>query len=177
MVRFSAKKTPRKYLFLIGFLAITVLFFVVDYLSTHSDSTFKVAPSLEFIKVRCRLEFFFFWGEFVRLRNVEIKVFGFRDLNFQIICRLIVSFSFFVKIRGVVKDPIALALKFNATYADIPAPTLEWEEMPAAPVGRLDGYSTQIGNLLYVFAGYATIDHVRFFQSRFIFLLIIRKVN
>ncbi|KMZ71083.1 Kelch-like protein 20 [Zostera marina] len=113
MVRFSAKKTPRKYLFLIGFLAITVLFFVVDYLSTHSDSTFKVAPSLEFIKI-----------------------------------------------RGVVKDPIALALKFNATYADIPAPTLEWEEMPAAPVGRLDGYSTQIGNLLYVFAGYATIDHV-----------------
>lgn len=49
----------------------------------------------------------------------------------------------------------------NATYADIPAPRWDWEEMPAAPVPRLDGYSVQIGDLLYVFAGYENLDHVR----------------
>ncbi|EEC82848.1 hypothetical protein OsI_27676 [Oryza sativa Indica Group] len=48
----------------------------------------------------------------------------------------------------------------NATYADIPAPRWDWEEMPAAPVPRLDGYSVQIGDLLYVFAGYENLDHV-----------------
>ncbi|KAK4367385.1 hypothetical protein RND71_011177 [Anisodus tanguticus] len=46
------------------------------------------------------------------------------------------------------------------TYADLPAPELKWEQMPSAPVPRLDGYSVQIKNLLYVFAGYANLDHV-----------------
>ncbi|KAF8775722.1 hypothetical protein HU200_004293 [Digitaria exilis] len=32
--------------------------------------------------------------------------------------------------------------------------------MPAAPVPRLDGAAVQIGDLLYVFAGYASLDHV-----------------
>ncbi|XP_078172386.1 kelch repeat-containing protein At3g27220-like [Carex rostrata] len=48
----------------------------------------------------------------------------------------------------------------NATFADIPAPQLEWEEMAPAPVARLDGAAIQIKNLLYVFAGYGTIDYV-----------------
>ncbi|KAF8669833.1 hypothetical protein HU200_051007 [Digitaria exilis] len=48
----------------------------------------------------------------------------------------------------------------NATYADLPAPRWDWEEMPAAPVPRLDGAAVQIGDLLYVFAGYASLDHV-----------------
>ncbi|XP_020259531.1 kelch repeat-containing protein At3g27220-like [Asparagus officinalis] len=48
----------------------------------------------------------------------------------------------------------------NATFADIPAPPLEWEEMAAAPVPRLDGAAIQHENLLYVFAGYGTIDYV-----------------
>ncbi|KAJ8615712.1 hypothetical protein MRB53_035084 [Persea americana] len=50
--------------------------------------------------------------------------------------------------------------ELNATFADIPAPQLEWEEMPSAPVPRLDGAAIQIKNLLYVFAGYGSIDHV-----------------
>ena len=33
--------------------------------------------------------------------------------------------------------------------------------MAPAPVDRLDGYSAQIDNLLYVFAGYQTIDQVQ----------------
>ncbi|RLN03813.1 hypothetical protein C2845_PM13G01930 [Panicum miliaceum] len=49
----------------------------------------------------------------------------------------------------------------NATYADLPAPRWDWEEMPAAPVPRLDGAAVQIGDLLYVFAGYGSLDHVR----------------
>lgn len=32
--------------------------------------------------------------------------------------------------------------------------------MPPAPVPRLDGAAIQIDNLLYVFAGYGTIDYV-----------------
>jgi hypothetical protein len=40
-------------------------------------------------------------------------------------------------------------------------PFLKWEEMAPAPVDRLDGYSVQIANLLYVFAGYQTIDQVK----------------
>ncbi|CAN4079125.1 unnamed protein product [Withania somnifera] len=46
------------------------------------------------------------------------------------------------------------------TYADLPAPELQWEHMPSAPVPRLDGYSVQINDSLYVFAGYANLDHV-----------------
>jgi hypothetical protein len=48
----------------------------------------------------------------------------------------------------------------SATFADLPAPQLNWEQMPPAPVPRLDGYSIQIDNLFYVFCGYANLDHV-----------------
>lgn len=48
----------------------------------------------------------------------------------------------------------------NATFADLEAPQLEWEEAPSAPVPRLDGAAIQIKNLFYVFAGYGTIDYV-----------------
>lgn len=49
----------------------------------------------------------------------------------------------------------------SGTFADIPAPDLPWEEMPPAPVPRLDGAAIQIKNLFYVFAGYGTLDYVR----------------
>ncbi|CAA0814802.1 Galactose oxidase/kelch repeat superfamily protein [Striga hermonthica] len=48
----------------------------------------------------------------------------------------------------------------SATFADIPAPELKWEQMPTAPVPRLDGSAVQIKNLLYVFSGYGTLDYV-----------------
>ncbi|KAK9117483.1 hypothetical protein Sjap_016430 [Stephania japonica] len=48
----------------------------------------------------------------------------------------------------------------SATFADLAAPELQWEKMAAAPVPRLDGAALQIKNLLYVFAGYGTIDYV-----------------
>ncbi|KAI7984807.1 Kelch repeat-containing protein [Camellia lanceoleosa] len=48
----------------------------------------------------------------------------------------------------------------SATFADLPGPELEWEKMATAPVPRLDGAAIQIKNLLYVFAGYGTIDTV-----------------
>ncbi|KAL6960457.1 hypothetical protein U1Q18_038220 [Sarracenia purpurea var. burkii] len=66
--------------------------------------------------------------------------------------------------RGDVKDEnqrVAERL-LSATFADLPAPKLEWEEMAPAPVPRLDGSAVQINNLLYVFAGYGTLDYVRF---------------
>ncbi|KAL0450771.1 UNVERIFIED_CONTAM: Kelch repeat-containing protein [Sesamum latifolium] len=50
--------------------------------------------------------------------------------------------------------------QLSATFADIPAPELEWEQMPSAPVPRLDGSAVQIKDLLYVFSGYGTLDYV-----------------
>ncbi|EOY26342.1 Galactose oxidase/kelch repeat superfamily protein [Theobroma cacao] len=57
------------------------------------------------------------------------------------------------------KAPVPQRL-LAATFADLPAPQLKWEKMAAAPVPRLDGAAIQIKNLLYVFAGYGTIDYV-----------------
>ncbi|CAI8612209.1 unnamed protein product [Vicia faba] len=48
----------------------------------------------------------------------------------------------------------------SATFADIPAPQWNWEQVDSAPVPRLDGYAIQIQNLFYVFSGYANLDHV-----------------
>ncbi|KAJ4958327.1 hypothetical protein NE237_025438 [Protea cynaroides] len=48
----------------------------------------------------------------------------------------------------------------SGTFADLPGPELKWEKMAPAPVPRLDGSAVQIKNLLYVFAGYGTIDYV-----------------
>ncbi|CAK9324782.1 unnamed protein product [Citrullus colocynthis] len=48
----------------------------------------------------------------------------------------------------------------SATFADLPAPELTWKKMATAPVPRLDGAAIQIKNLLFVFAGYGTIDLV-----------------
>jgi hypothetical protein len=60
------------------------------------------------------------------------------------------------------KEKISIgSTDINATFADLPAPELQWEEMAEAPVPRLDGAAMQIKNLLYVFAGYGTINHVR----------------
>ena len=58
------------------------------------------------------------------------------------------------------KKPVG-SMDINATFADLPAPELKWEEMAEAPVVRLDGAAIQIKNRLYVFAGYGTINHVR----------------
>ncbi|XP_002509560.2 kelch repeat-containing protein At3g27220 [Ricinus communis] len=58
------------------------------------------------------------------------------------------------------KDSVGAERLLSATFADLPAPELEWEQMPSAPVPRLDGYSVQINNLLYVFVGYGNINHV-----------------
>ncbi|KAL5717716.1 hypothetical protein ACHQM5_010688 [Ranunculus cassubicifolius] len=58
------------------------------------------------------------------------------------------------------KKPKVFEKIVPATFADIDAVQLEWEEMATAPVPRLDGAAIQIKNLLYVFAGYGTIDYV-----------------
>lgn len=81
-------------------------------------------------------------------------------------------FVLLIKDGGIVENHDEKIIELNATYADLyeDGDPLVWEEMPPCPVGRLDGYSTQIGNLFYVFAGYGTIDHVSvlyFTQIRF----------
>ncbi|XAR49791.1 hypothetical protein NMG60_11003930 [Bertholletia excelsa] len=57
--------------------------------------------------------------------------------------------------KGVLTERV-----LSATFADLPGPKLKWEKMPTAPVPRLDGAAIQIKNLLFVFAGYGTIDYV-----------------
>lgn len=67
----------------------------------------------------------------------------------------------FLQLKKNKKYEKTLASKYlNATYADLPAPQWSWEEMAEAPVPRLDGAAVQLKNLLYVFAGYGTIDYV-----------------
>ncbi|KAI5651124.1 hypothetical protein M9H77_37129 [Catharanthus roseus] len=56
-----------------------------------------------------------------------------------------------------VKVPTRL---LSATFADLPAPKMEWEQMATAPVPRLDGSSIQIKNLFYVFSGFGSLDYV-----------------
>ncbi|KAK9734138.1 hypothetical protein RND81_04G117400 [Saponaria officinalis] len=48
----------------------------------------------------------------------------------------------------------------SATFADLEAPETQWEKMAEAPVPRLDGAAIQIKDLLFVFAGYGTINYV-----------------
>ncbi|KAL8098740.1 hypothetical protein AgCh_031467 [Apium graveolens] len=60
---------------------------------------------------------------------------------------------------GVFENPKKDRL-LSATYADLPAPLLYWEKMATSPVPRLDGAAIQINHLLFVFAGYGTIDLV-----------------
>ncbi|KAI7733946.1 hypothetical protein M8C21_005332 [Ambrosia artemisiifolia] len=57
------------------------------------------------------------------------------------------------------KDEIPERL-LSGTFADLPAPETEWEEMAPAPVPRLDGASIQINDLFFVFSGYRNLDHV-----------------
>ncbi|XP_047974179.1 kelch repeat-containing protein At3g27220-like [Salvia hispanica] len=61
------------------------------------------------------------------------------------------------KIEGNYNVP---ELELSGTFADLPAPQLEWEQMASAPVPRLDGSAIQIEDLLYVFSGYGNLDHV-----------------
>ncbi|TQD80639.1 hypothetical protein C1H46_033818 [Malus baccata] len=58
------------------------------------------------------------------------------------------------------KNDTAPGRVLSATFADLPGPELKWEGMAEAPVPRLDGAAIQIKNLLFVFAGYGTIDYV-----------------
>ncbi|BFG23967.1 hypothetical protein CerSpe_102410 [Prunus speciosa] len=62
--------------------------------------------------------------------------------------------------KGNHKNDTAHGRVLSATFADLPGPELKWENMAAAPVARLDGAAIQIKNLLFVFAGYGTIDYV-----------------
>jgi hypothetical protein len=76
--------------------------------------------------------------------------------------KTVTNFSPGVQVKGNSAKRVGI---LNATYADLPAPRWDWEEMPAAPVPRLDGASVQIGDLLYVVAGYQSLDHVRTLSS------------
>lgn len=60
----------------------------------------------------------------------------------------------------------------SATFADLPGPQLKWEKMAPAPVPRLDGAAIQIKDLLYVFAGYGTINDVRILTLPLMFWLV-----
>ena len=63
------------------------------------------------------------------------------------------------------------SMDISATFADLRAPELQWEQMAEAPVPRLDGAAIQIKNLLFVFAGYGTINYVRKLARSFTSLL------
>ncbi|KAG1363388.1 putative kelch repeat-containing protein [Cocos nucifera] len=132
MARFAGKHTPRKYVFLFAIVALLGIVLVADFLwaSTSSSSS----------------SFSRYWS------TTSVRLLD--NVNGQDSAKGKQTKG---KLNG---DKRKISKYLNATFADLPAPQLEWEEMAEAPVPRLDGAAVQIKNLLYVFAGYGTIDYV-----------------
>ncbi|XP_008800961.1 kelch repeat-containing protein At3g27220-like [Phoenix dactylifera] len=132
MARFGGKHTPRKYVFLFSVVVLLGIVLVADFLWASSSSS-----SSSFSR---------YWST-TSDRSLD-SVIGLDSAKGE-------------QTKGKLKGDKAKVSKYlNATFADLPAPQLEWEEMAAAPVPRLDGAAIQIKNLLYVIAGYGTIDYV-----------------
>ncbi|WOL04414.1 hypothetical protein Cni_G13135 [Canna indica] len=133
MARFaSGKHALRKYLFVLGVVFVLALLLLGDYLWVSSSS--NASPSVASSS--------FHWSSAL---DLSLGLSNLRSKNQR---------------KGNPKGFKESIKYLNATYTDLPAPQLEWEEMPAAPVPRLDGASVQIKDLLYVFSGYGTIDYV-----------------
>ncbi|XP_042423850.1 kelch repeat-containing protein At3g27220-like [Zingiber officinale] len=126
----ATKHTPTHYVFLLGIVVLLAVFLLGDYLWASASSSRSHASS----SVP-------FWSKSLALSLGRSNP-GPKEPK--------------TNTKG-----LKVSIKFlNATYTDIPAPNLVWEEMPEAPVPRLDGASVQIKDLLYVFSGYGTIDYV-----------------
>ncbi|URE47666.1 ABC1 family domain containing protein [Musa troglodytarum] len=142
MARFgTGKHTPGKYVFLLSCVILLALVLLADFLWASSSSS-SSSRSLPYRVLRSpSSSSFHYWSPYL-------------DLSMAL------SAPNAKQPEGNSKG-IKLSVKvLNATFADIPAPQLEWEEMPEAPVPRLDGAAIQIKDLFYVFAGYGTIDYV-----------------
>lgn len=89
-----------------------------------------------------------------------------RNKNDDFLSYIPQSFLLFLQRSNKTEDDEHVNVRLlSATFADLPAPALQWEQMPSAPVPRLDGYSVQIQNLLYVFSGYGSLDYVSTLSS------------
>ncbi|XP_038989688.1 kelch repeat-containing protein At3g27220-like isoform X2 [Phoenix dactylifera] len=131
MARFASKPAARKYLLVLACIALLGIALVADFLWASSNAT-SSSP---------------YWSTTLDFSLDNVPSLG-SPLANQ------------VKKMNEKDDKSAMPEDLNATFADIPAPLLEWQEMAEAPVPRLDGAAIQIKNLLYVFAGYGTIDYV-----------------
>lgn len=131
MARFAAKPASRKYQLVLACIALLGVALVADFLWASSSSSFT-SPS---------------WSTSIDLSLGQTIGAGSPDLQQT-------------KKKGKKPDKTSTLKDFNATFADLPAPQLKWEEMAEAPVPRLDGAAIQIKDFLYVFAGYGTIDYV-----------------
>ncbi|XP_064941499.1 kelch repeat-containing protein At3g27220-like [Musa acuminata AAA Group] len=143
MARFgTGKHTPGKYIFLLSCIILLALVLLADFLWASSSSSSSSSRSFPYRVLRPpSSSSFHYWSPYL-------------DLSMAL------SAPDAKQSEGNSKG-IKLSVKvLNATFADIPAPQLEWEEMPEAPVPRLDGAAIQIKDLFYVFAGYGTIDYV-----------------
>ncbi|PKA57798.1 Kelch repeat-containing protein [Apostasia shenzhenica] len=131
MARFGGKNGSRKYLIVLSCIALLGIALVADFLWASSSSS----ASSPYWSSNLDLSLETAVGSGASYKPEQVK-----------------------KNSKAKKEQISEGL--NATFADIPAPQLIWEEMAEAPVPRLDGAAIQIKDLLYVFAGYGTIDYV-----------------
>ncbi|XP_028548260.1 kelch repeat-containing protein At3g27220-like isoform X1 [Dendrobium catenatum] len=131
MARFASKNASRKYMVLLFLIALFAIVLLADFLWAASSSS----ASSPYWSTNLDFSLQTNAGAAAANNNEQGK-----------------------KISRAVKDEHLKDL--NATFADLPAPQLEWEEMAEAPVPRLDGAAIQIKNILYVFAGYGTINYV-----------------
>ncbi|RWW60161.1 hypothetical protein BHE74_00032865 [Ensete ventricosum] len=193
MARFgTGKHTPGKYVFLLSCVILLALVLLADFLWASSSS--RSSPYRVLRPPSSSSSSFHYWSPYLDLsmalsapnaKQVSSMPISSRwfledlvlmqcDLFSSVVERSAFSILLlrYYQSEGNSKG-IKLSVKvLNATFADIPAPQLEWEEMPEAPVSRLDGAAIQIKDLFYVFAGYGTIDYVRilkFFMPFFLF--------
>ncbi|KAJ6821219.1 pentatricopeptide repeat-containing protein, chloroplastic [Iris pallida] len=133
MARFGGKQGSRKYVLALSCVSLLGIALVADFLWASSSSSSSSSLSTNSP---------YYWSESIGA-----------SLGSSIAVASKASKSSKVKEALVSKG-------LNATFADIPAPQLEWEKMAEAPVPRLDGAALQIKDQLFVFAGYRTIDEV-----------------
>lgn len=139
MARTSGKHSSRKYVILASCIGLLVIAFIADFLWASSSSMY-VSSNWAVDEAPRQV-----------VQNINEKVRPDKDRIVQIPNGSNAT---------VANIPAPITNVVNLTFQDLRAPQLHWDEMAEAPVPRLDGAAIQIKNLLYVFAGYGTIDYV-----------------
>ncbi|GJN02516.1 hypothetical protein PR202_ga19876 [Eleusine coracana subsp. coracana] len=159
MARPAAKARPAKHLVALAVVAVLGLVLVADFLWASSSSSAS-SPAIWSSRLNLGTGPAAVAPPAAKVMPVSLSMLGLLDCCCSGFFLKTSPVFYFLKQKMKDKKYVG-SMDINATFADLPAPELKWEEMSEAPVVRLDGAAIQIKNLLYVFAGYSTINDVR----------------